>query len=104
MFSGNGTPAATRAVEATIALSLSMGLSGFALAGFGTNLLDIVPRFAGAAWGISNTIATIPGVTITGWLVQTTGTYSAAFSLTALLYGIAAIVWLLFAAGEELID
>ena len=97
----------TGANEAVILLCAAMGMTGFALAGFGTNLLDIAPRYAGIAWGVSNTIATLPGivgVALTGWLVETTGSYASAFVLTAALYVFAVIVWWLFASGEKLID
>ena len=46
---------------AIIFLSLSVGLSGFSVAGFNINLLDIAPQYAGILMGISNTVATIPG-------------------------------------------
>jgi len=43
-------------------LSLSVGLSGFSIAGFNVNHLDIAPKYAGILMGISNTVATIPGL------------------------------------------
>jgi ACS family sodium-dependent inorganic phosphate cotransporter len=55
--------------------------------------------------GISNTIATIPGiagVAITGWLVDTTGTYSSAFLLTAVVSVGGAMFYLLFGSGRPL--
>lgn len=95
------------AVQAVILLCFAIGLGGFALAGFGTNFLDIAPRYAGIVWGVSNTFATIPGivgVVITGWLVETTGTYSSAFVLTAALNFFAVMVWWLFATGEQQVE
>jgi hypothetical protein len=47
---------------------------------------DIAQRHSALILGFSKTIATIPGivgVTVTGWLLDVTGTYSAAFVLTA---------------------
>jgi ACS family sodium-dependent inorganic phosphate cotransporter len=51
--------------------------------------------------GVTNTVATVPGivgVAVTGWLVETTGSYSSAFILTAAISVLGAIVWLAFAA------
>ena len=71
------------------------------------NHLDIAPRYADVLMGITNTAGTIPGiigVAITGWLVDVTGTYSAAFALAAGINIFGAIVWLAFASGERVID
>ena len=56
----------------------ALGLASFSISGFGTNHLDIAPKYAGVLLGITNTFATIPGivgVALTGWLVETTGSY-----------------------------
>jgi ACS family sodium-dependent inorganic phosphate cotransporter len=98
---------ATSAPEAVIVLSFVTGLSGFALVGFGTNFLDVAPRYAGVLWGVSSTFATIPGilgVLVTGWLVGMTGTYSSAFLLTAAMYSLGILVWYFFASGEQIIE
>ena len=69
----------------------------------------LVVRFPRATrlMGITNTAGTVPGiigVALTGWLVDTTGTYSAAFALAAGVNIFGAIVWLAFASGERIID
>ena len=46
---------------AIVFLSLSVGCSGFAVAGFPVNNLDIAPKYAGILLGISNMMGTIPG-------------------------------------------
>jgi hypothetical protein len=66
---------------------------------FCDSLIDVAPRHSALVGGFSNTIATIPGivgVTVTDWLLDVTGTYSAAFILTARLYQICGvgITWL----------
>lgn len=43
-------------------LTLGASLGGFSICGYGVNHLDIAPQFASILIGISNTIATIPGV------------------------------------------
>ena len=42
-------------------LSLSIGCSGFAVAGFPVNSLDIAPKYAGILLGIVNVMGTLPG-------------------------------------------
>lgn len=74
----------------------STGLLGLAFCGYGPNSLDVAPRYASVLSAFSNTFATIPGivgVAITGWLIDATGTYSAAFVLTASVSLVCAIVY-----------
>jgi ACS family sodium-dependent inorganic phosphate cotransporter len=69
--------------------------------------LDIAPRYADILFGFSNTAATIPGiigVSLTGWLVEATGSYNSAFIVTTgiCLFGLA--VWLIFSSGKRIIE
>jgi len=94
------------AVTAVVLLSISLGLASFAFAGVGCNHLDISPRHAGVIFGISNTGATIPGivgVVVTGVLVDQTGTYASAFYLTAGVYLIGLVFYLLFGTGRRIL-
>ncbi|MDB6089340.1 MAG: transporter [Gammaproteobacteria bacterium] len=92
----------------TMALTLmcaATGCLGIGMAGFPANWLDIAPGHSAVLVGISNTIATIPGiagVAITGWLVETTGTYSSAFLLTAAVSVGGAVFYLLFGSARPL--
>jgi MFS family permease len=43
-------------------LTVAVGANGIANAGYGSNHLDIAPHIAGILLGISNTLATIPGI------------------------------------------
>jgi ACS family sodium-dependent inorganic phosphate cotransporter len=93
-----------------MALALLCGALG-ALAitwgGFISNHLDIAPRHADVLMGITNTAGTIPGVVgvaVTGWLVDASGTYTAAFVLAACVNVVGAIVWLLFATAKPVVD
>jgi MFS transporter, ACS family, hexuronate transporter len=57
---------------------------GCAVCGFVPAILDIAPRHSSILVGFTNTLAQIPaftGVLVTGWLVDSTGSYSAAFML-----------------------
>ena len=92
------------------ALSLmcgALGLAALTWSGFVPNHLDIAPRYADVLMGITNTAGTIPGIIgvyITGWLVDATGTYAAAFALCAAVNIFGAVVWLFFATAERVID
>jgi len=84
------------------ALTILIGASaalGIASCGFVAGNLDIAPRHSGLMVGFSNTLGQIPGligVAVTGWLVDVTGTYSAAFVLAASvsIVGAALFAWL----------
>ena len=78
---------------------------GVAAAGFTSVPLDLSPRHAPVLIGFSNTLATIPGiagVAITGWLVDVTHTYAAAFLLSALCSVGGALCFLRFASAREI--
>ena len=75
------------------------------MAGFLPNWLDIAPRHSAVLVGISNTIATIPGiagVANTGWLIDTTGTYSSTFLLTAAVCVGGALFYLVFGSAQPI--
>jgi ACS family sodium-dependent inorganic phosphate cotransporter len=82
-----------------VAVALLSGATftlGFAWSGFAPNSLDLSPRHAAVIFGVSNTFATIPGivgVAVTGWLVDATGTYAAAFVLTAAVSGVCMLAY-----------
>lgn len=94
--------------SATMALTLVCAATGclcIGMAGFAPNWLDIAPRHSAVLVGISNTIATIPGiagVAITGWLIDTTGTYSSAFLLTAAVCVGGALFYSLFGSAQPI--
>jgi ACS family sodium-dependent inorganic phosphate cotransporter len=98
------------ATTANTALFLMCGVMGtlaLTWSGFGPNHMDIAPRYAGVLMGITNTAGTIPGiigVALTGWLVETSGTYASAFMLAAALKVFGAIVWLLFGTARRVVD
>jgi ACS family sodium-dependent inorganic phosphate cotransporter len=81
---------------ALVLLCGATGALGFAWSGYAPNCLDLSPRHAAVLVGMSNTLATVPGivgVAVTGWLVEVTGTYAAAFVLTAAVSGVGAVVY-----------
>ncbi|GFG28740.1 hypothetical protein Cfor_02987, partial [Coptotermes formosanus] len=73
---------------AVACLSIAVGVGGFALAGFFVNHLDIAPQHAGVLMGLSNTVATLPGIVsplVTGFIVQNEVRYN----------GTCTVIWLL---------
>lgn len=92
---------------AVLLLCAVLGFASFTISGFGTNHLDIAPQHAGFLVGITNTFGTIPGivgVALTGWLVDTTGSYDSVFLMVACVNVVGAVVWLLFSTGERLVE
>ena len=91
------------------ALSLTIGALGllsFCYSGFAAAVIDVAPENSDVLWGIVNTAGTLPGiigVAVTGWLVDTTGTYAAAFTLAATIGGVGALTFLLFGTGRRVI-
>ncbi|XP_067133318.1 sialin-like [Centruroides vittatus] len=91
---------------AIIFIICAVGLGGFASSGYSVNHLDIAPQFAGVLMGISNCIATIPGIvspTITGQITtqKTQEEWKTVFFIAAGIYFVGAIFYGLFASGEK---
>ena len=84
---------------------LAAGALATCWSGFTPNVLDIAPRHAAELISVSNTFATIPGiagVAITGWLVDATGTFSAAFLLTAIVSVGGSVFYFVFGDARRL--
>ncbi|MGD9603871.1 MAG: ACS family MFS transporter [Gammaproteobacteria bacterium] len=102
--------AARDVTDANLAFILMCGALGtlaLTWAGFLPNHLEIAPRYADVLMGITNTAGTVPGVigvALTGWLVDVTGTYTAAFALAAGVNLFGAVVWLLFGTAKKVVD
>ena len=92
------------------AVALMCGALGFislTWSGFLPNHLEIAPRYADVLMGITNTAGTIPGIIgiyVTGWLVTSTGGYSAAFMLCAAVEVLGAVVWLMWGTAKRIVD
>jgi len=94
------------AVQAVLLLTIATGLASFTLAAAGCNHLDVSPTHAGILFGLSNTGATVPGiigVALTGFLVEMTGGYAAAFYVTAGVYLFGLAFYLAFATGRRVL-
>ncbi len=100
-------PSAASLHEGLLLMCGATGSAAFCMAGFAPNCFDIAPRQAEVIWGISNTVATLPGifgVYATGWLVDRTGSFGAPFYLTAGIALLGAVVYLSFGSGRRQID
>lgn len=94
-------------VAAIAMLCLALGANGLAAAGFASNHLDIAPRHAAPLYALSNTAATLPGIVgvyLTGALVDATGGYGATFVVAAGINVVGAVVWLLWARADCIVD
>jgi MFS transporter, ACS family, solute carrier family 17 (sodium-dependent inorganic phosphate cotransporter), other len=96
---------AQSATSALLLVCAATGALGICWSGFAPNMLDIAPRHCAVLIGVSNTLATIPGVAgvaITGWLLDRTGSYSAPFILTAAVAVTGALVYFCFASARHI--
>lgn len=96
----------TNWLVAVVCLTLAVGGGGFAFSGFFVNHLDIAPPFAGILIGLSNTVATVPGIIsplLTGVIVQhhSAGEWRVVFYLGGIIYIIGAIFYCIFSSGNK---
>lgn len=97
-------PAAGSAGVAVTLVTLSIGGSALGAGAFAVNHLDVAPRYAGILMGLSNTFATIPGivgVAATGFILEKTNSFAAAFYLTAAVYAVGMVCYLAMGSGER---
>jgi len=97
-------PMAGSAAVAVTLVTISLAGTGLGAGAFAVNHLDVAPRYAGILMGLSNTFATIPGivgVAATGFILQTTHSFSAAFYLTTVIYLIGLVCYLALGSGER---
>ncbi|CAG2249681.1 SLC17A5 [Mytilus edulis] len=90
---------------AVVFLCLALLFTGFERAGYAVNHIDIAPKYGGILYGITNTIATIPGMVapvIAGELTpnDTSEEWRNVFYVTAAFYVLGAIIYCCIARGE----
>ncbi|VDK48813.1 unnamed protein product [Gongylonema pulchrum] len=86
-------------------LIASVGLGGLTFSAFSVNSLDIAPQYAGHLMGLSNTLATLPGMLsplFVGAVVQNEllHEWRIVFVFTAGVFLFGAIIFALFGKGE----
>ncbi len=92
---------------ALVLLCGAAGALACASAGHMPIYLDVAPRGCAVLWAFGNSFATIPGivgVAVTGWLVDISGTYSAAFVLTALVSATGALAFGVLADARPIVE
>ena len=97
-------PSVTTPEQAIALVTISVACNGFGTGAFAANHLDIAPRYAGILMGISNTVATLPGiigVAAAGFILRETGSFSAVFYVIAVVYIVGAIGYNLWASGDQ---
>ncbi|MGH7864664.1 MAG: ACS family MFS transporter, partial [Candidatus Binataceae bacterium] len=97
-------PTVESSLAAVALVTVSVAANGLGLAGWGVNHLDVGPDHAGVLMGISNTVATVPGiigVAAAGFIVQATGSFSAVFYLAAAIYVVGIAGYLAWGTGER---
>lgn len=88
-----------------LSIIISVGLGGLPWSAFSVNHLDIAPQYVGHLMGLSNTIATLPGMIsplIVGLIVtkHLPSEWRIVFSLTAAVYLLGALIYWRWASGE----
>jgi ACS family sodium-dependent inorganic phosphate cotransporter len=97
-------PSVSTPVQAIVLVTMSVACNGFGTGGFAANHLDVAPRYAGILMGISNTMATIPGiigVAAAGFVLRATGSFSAVFYVIAIVSLIGALGYAMWASGDQ---
>lgn len=91
-------------LAAVAAMTAALGVTSLGQAGFVANMSDIAPNQAGQMFGLCNTfgcLSGIAGVLAVGFVVETTGSFTPVFLITAGLYVVAVIAWNLLCTGER---
>ncbi|XP_063821196.1 sialin-like [Ostrinia nubilalis] len=97
---------ATTVTSCLICLTIAVGLGGFAWSGFSVNHLDIAPPHASVLMGVSNTVATLPGIIsppLAGAIVtdKTAEQWRIVFFISSIIYLIGAIIYGIFCSAEK---
>lgn len=90
----------------TVLTTIEGFFSTFSFSGYLTNLIDIAPHYAGALMGISNTVATVPGIVanvLAGEMLASYGDWRPVFGVAVgVLFG-GLVAFLLLAKGHPVI-
>ena len=103
---GGGAKDHHGAVAAALVLAFSSGISALCTSGgYWVNFVDLSPRHAQLLLGISNSVASIPGLVgqlLTGQILASThDNFAVIFQIAAAVNGAGALVFLAFGAGRD---
>ena len=97
----------TSTALATLVLSVGYFFFRFSFSGYWANMVDIAHDHAGQIMGISNTIATVPGMVgnaLTGAILDATGNWSLVFFMAGTAYVLAGLVFYWLADDVDLAE
>jgi sugar phosphate permease len=89
---------------AVFLLSVALFCGRTSTSGFWISMIDVGPNNAGQIMGVSNTIATVPGILgnlVTGYILQQTNSWNAVFCVAAGVSVVGGIVFLLGSTDEN---
>ncbi|XP_032734707.1 solute carrier family 17 member 9 isoform X2 [Lontra canadensis] len=84
--------------------SASIGLQTFNHSGISVNIQDLAPSCAGFLFGVANTagaLAGVVGVSLGGYLLETTGSWTSMFNLVAAVGSLGLCTFLLFGEAQR---
>mmetsp|Transcript_26251 Transcript_26251/g.31736 ORF Transcript_26251/g.31736 Transcript_26251/m.31736 type:complete len:213 (+) Transcript_26251:944-1582(+) len=88
--------------SATARLSVALFCGRWAVSGYWTNMLDLRPEHAATLMGVSNTLATLPGIfgnLVTGRILGEENDWGRIWKLTAAVYFVGGVQYLFLAQG-----
>lgn len=92
---------------AILLITLAMGMMSMTGSTTGPNAMDIAPRYAGIIMGMQTTAGNIAGVIVpvaVGLIVSFTSRWDLVFYSAAGIMAFAAVVWVLFATGKQVLE
>ena len=91
---------------ASLLLSIALGLNSASHSAYWANIIDVAPRNAGLLCGISNTLATIPGIVgnvLTGGILTLgDGNWSGVFLVAVANYVVGLLAYWMLASAEPI--
>jgi ACS family sodium-dependent inorganic phosphate cotransporter len=88
-------------------MTIGNALASAAVGGFVVNHMDIAPKYAGTLMGITNTIATVPGIIgvyTAGLILELTGSWAMVFQLAGAICLFGMLFYLRFASADKQFD
>ena len=92
--------------QALFIMTMTIGLQAFSSCSLGLNSQDLAPKHAGALHGVMNTcgaFAGFIGVYITGYILETTGSWSSIFLLISGMSFIGFLSFVIFGSGKRVV-
>ena len=89
---------------ALVLLSAALFTGRASSSGYWVNMIDVGPMCAGKVMGISNTLATVPGIVgnvVTGYILQQSGDWNTVFATASCIMSAGALAFLLLASDQN---